>query len=142
MHTLRMGVASSCCPVLNMLFVSPKTPHTRETNDSHLAVFFRPYAAVCRWPGVATVYMVMPWHQQVANPRAQVQGRALYVAPAHKKPDLRARGEASSSVISPMPGPAPPVYSHEPMPPSPQWGMVPGAYPGATDFQCTEYNSI
>ena len=59
------------------------------------------------------------------------------MAPAHKKPDLRARGEASSSVISPMPGPTPPVYSHEPLPHSPQWGMVPGAYPGEVEANCT-----
>ncbi len=73
---------------------------------------------------------------------AQVQGRALYVAPAHKKPDLRARGDASSSVISPMPGPAPPVYSHEPLPASPQWGMVPGAYPGEDDCLQTVHHSF
>ena len=58
----------------------------------------------------------------------QVAGRALYVAPAHKKPDLRPRGEAGSAPIGGGGGGG---QMYEGVQPGPHWGMVPGAYPGA-----------
>lgn len=58
----------------------------------------------------------------------QVAGRALYVAPAHKKPDLRARGESNSGPIGGSGGLG---QMYEAVQAGPQWGMVAGAYSGA-----------